>query len=168
MGFLQAKLQEWVSIFFSTRSSWLRDRTCVSCTGREILYCWATREALRGTYSGFPPSSLSCLIWDLVPWDWGLLCLSPASVYTYKTVAHLSEGPSHLHLHFSTLGRAGSWPLGATHYSWVESWRQAELPTIYPDPLPSSWTAPTFPISSHRHTIRNSLVAILFSFSSFQ
>ena len=27
-------------------SSWFRDRTCVSCIGRQILYHWATREAL--------------------------------------------------------------------------------------------------------------------------
>ena len=26
-------------------SSWIRDRTCVSCIGSQILYCWATREA---------------------------------------------------------------------------------------------------------------------------
>ena len=26
-------------------SSWTRDRTCLSCTGRQILYHWATREA---------------------------------------------------------------------------------------------------------------------------
>ena len=27
-------------------SSWIRDQTCVSCFGRQILYHWATREAL--------------------------------------------------------------------------------------------------------------------------
>ena len=27
-------------------SSWIRDRTCVSCTVRQILYHWATREDL--------------------------------------------------------------------------------------------------------------------------
>ena len=27
-------------------SSWIRDWTRVSCTGRWILYCWATRETL--------------------------------------------------------------------------------------------------------------------------
>ena len=26
-------------------SSWIRDQTPVSCIGRQILYCWATREA---------------------------------------------------------------------------------------------------------------------------
>ena len=31
-------------------SSQNRDRTCVSCIGRQILYHWATREALKGTF----------------------------------------------------------------------------------------------------------------------
>ena len=29
---------EWVSVSFSRGSSWIRDRTCVSCIGRWILY----------------------------------------------------------------------------------------------------------------------------------
>ena len=37
---------EWVAVSFSRGSTWPRDRTCVSCTGRSILYCWSTREAL--------------------------------------------------------------------------------------------------------------------------
>ena len=39
------RILEWVAISFSRGSSWPRDQTCVSCTGRWILYCWATREA---------------------------------------------------------------------------------------------------------------------------
>ena len=35
---------EWVAISFSTGSSWFRDRTHVSCIGRQILYHWATWE----------------------------------------------------------------------------------------------------------------------------
>ena len=31
-------------------SSWTRDWTCVSCTGRQILYHWATRDALYSTF----------------------------------------------------------------------------------------------------------------------
>ena len=45
-GILQARIVEWVAIPFSRGSSWLRDWTQVSCTGRQILYKWATREAL--------------------------------------------------------------------------------------------------------------------------
>ena len=41
-GILQARIPQWVTISFSRGSSWPRDRTHVSCTGRWILYCWAT------------------------------------------------------------------------------------------------------------------------------
>ena len=44
LGISQARILEWVAIFFS-RSSWLRDWTCISCVGRWILDLWATREA---------------------------------------------------------------------------------------------------------------------------
>jgi len=36
-GILQAKVLEWIDIPFSRGSSQLRDQTCVSCIGRQIL-----------------------------------------------------------------------------------------------------------------------------------
>ena len=45
-GILQARILEWVAMCFSRGYSWPRDQTCVSSFGREILYHWATREAL--------------------------------------------------------------------------------------------------------------------------
>ena len=45
MGILQARTLEWVALPFSRGSSWPRDRNHVSCTGKQILYHWATREA---------------------------------------------------------------------------------------------------------------------------
>ena len=42
----QAKVLEWIAIFFSRGSSQPMDRTHVSCIHRWILYHWATREAL--------------------------------------------------------------------------------------------------------------------------
>ena len=43
-GISQARILEWVTIsFFGTFLT--RDRTHVSCSGRRILYHWATREA---------------------------------------------------------------------------------------------------------------------------
>ena len=42
----QARMLEWVAISFSRGSSWLRNWTHVSCTGRRILHHWATREGL--------------------------------------------------------------------------------------------------------------------------
>ena len=41
-----SRIIKWVAISFSRGSSRPRDGTCVSCIGRQILYCWATREAL--------------------------------------------------------------------------------------------------------------------------
>ena len=48
-GIFQARILEWVSISFSTRSSWPRDWThvfCVSYLGRRILYHFTTWEVL--------------------------------------------------------------------------------------------------------------------------
>ena len=45
-GILQARILEWVASSFSRASSPPRDLTHVPCIGREILYHWATREAL--------------------------------------------------------------------------------------------------------------------------
>ena len=48
-GILQARILERVAVSSSRGSSQPRDRTCVSCiscTGRRILYPWITREVL--------------------------------------------------------------------------------------------------------------------------
>ena len=45
-GILQIRMLEWVAISFSKGSSRPRDWTCASCISRQILYHWATREAL--------------------------------------------------------------------------------------------------------------------------
>ena len=42
----QARILEWVSISFSRGSSQARAQTCVSSTGRQILYHWAPWEVL--------------------------------------------------------------------------------------------------------------------------
>ena len=46
MGFLQARILEWVAISFSRDSSWPRDWTQVSCIAGGFFTLWATREAL--------------------------------------------------------------------------------------------------------------------------
>ena len=46
-GIFQARISEWVAISSSRGSSWPRDRThvsCVSCSGRQILYHCVTWE----------------------------------------------------------------------------------------------------------------------------
>ena len=48
-GISQARILEWVAIFFSRGSSLPRDQTHIFCMVRQILYHWITREApLRG------------------------------------------------------------------------------------------------------------------------
>ena len=57
LGFFQARILEWVAISSpgdlpDTRIFPTRDQTqfsCVSCIGKQILYHWATREALKGS-----------------------------------------------------------------------------------------------------------------------
>ena len=44
-GVSQARILKWVAISFSMGSSRPRDGTYISSPGREILYCWASREA---------------------------------------------------------------------------------------------------------------------------
>ena len=43
-GISQARILEQVAISFSRGSSWSRDWTCICCSGRQILCCWATQE----------------------------------------------------------------------------------------------------------------------------
>ena len=47
MGLPQARILEWVSVSFSRGYSPPRGQTLVSCIGRQILYHWFTREALK-------------------------------------------------------------------------------------------------------------------------
>ena len=46
-GILQSRILGWVAISYSGGFSWPRDQNCISCTGKWILYYWATREAPR-------------------------------------------------------------------------------------------------------------------------
>ena len=45
-GILQARILEWVAIFFSRGSSWPRDQTQVSHIAGRLFTLWATRESL--------------------------------------------------------------------------------------------------------------------------
>ena len=59
----QARIPEWVVISFSMRSSQLRYQTRISYIGREILYCWITREAPKGYSVQFSRSVVSDSLW---------------------------------------------------------------------------------------------------------
>ena len=47
IGFFQTRISDWVAISFSKGSAWPKDQTHISCIGRQILYHWATKEALK-------------------------------------------------------------------------------------------------------------------------
>ena len=43
-GISQARILDWVTIYFSRGSSQPRDQSHISCIGKQILYHWTTRE----------------------------------------------------------------------------------------------------------------------------
>ena len=66
-GILQSRILEWVAMPFSRGSSWPRNRTlvsCISCTGKWILYHCNTQEALI-LYRKFKNKSLVWQNWRL-------------------------------------------------------------------------------------------------------
>ena len=71
-GIFQARILEWAVTSSSRGSSQPKDRTwssCISCTGRWILYCWATWEAL-SFFKGCQITGL--LICQILAWNWHL------------------------------------------------------------------------------------------------
>ena len=58
-GIFQGRIPEWVAISYSRGSSQLRDRTRVSCIGWQILYHYATCEAIIPVENS--PKSRSCV-----------------------------------------------------------------------------------------------------------
>ena len=61
----QARILEWVSISYSRGSSWSRDRTHISCTGRWILYlcAWETPKILASYACVLSHSVMSNPLW---------------------------------------------------------------------------------------------------------
>ena len=63
-GISQVRILEWVAFSLSRGSSRPRDRTCISCMGRRVLYHWATWEGfafflkIKHKFSHFPGSDL--------------------------------------------------------------------------------------------------------------
>ena len=51
LGIFQVRILQWIAISSSRASSQPRDRTCVSCIGRRILYHCITWEALLMKYT---------------------------------------------------------------------------------------------------------------------
>ena len=110
-GIFQARILEWVAISFSRRSSQLRDRTrifCISCTGRQILFHWATSSSHRtiidhsyvecglncficfnSAYSHSKPLKQTLLLIPFLRWGkWGLEC---CLVQGYRVIRRQSQ-----------------------------------------------------------------------------
>ena len=64
---LQARILEWVANSFSRRSSWLRDRTQVSCIAGTFFTIWATRDIADTCQL---PGTQVCLRLKLFPTTW--------------------------------------------------------------------------------------------------
>ena len=74
---LQARILEWVAMPSSRESSWPRDWIRVSCTGRQILYHWATWEAQGVLY---------------IPWNLPILSVQVNDFwYIYRVVQLLPQ-----------------------------------------------------------------------------
>ena len=69
MGILQARILEWVTIFFSRGSSWSRDRTQVSHIAGRFFTVWATRE----TWWNTKYSQIAKKLWSFLYMMWPLL-----------------------------------------------------------------------------------------------
>ena len=57
-GISQARMLEWVVLSSSRRSSRPRDRTHVSCIGRQIVYHWATRQVHQACTANYEALSM--------------------------------------------------------------------------------------------------------------
>ena len=64
-GIFQVRILKWVSISYSRGSSWSRDRTHISCTGRWILYlcAWETPRILASYACVLSHSVMSDPLW---------------------------------------------------------------------------------------------------------
>ena len=64
-GISRGRILEWVVISFSRGSSWSKDRTCVSCIGRQILYHWVTgkqHSRIRGCKCKYVQGQTMCIV----------------------------------------------------------------------------------------------------------
>ena len=90
---LQARRLEWVAMTSSRGSSRPRDWTCVSCTGRWILYHWATWEALQAIVGNYEKLCGALPLWHSIRGPSGLLPGVPHPTHTHRGSREL--GPGH-------------------------------------------------------------------------
>ena len=79
---LQARILDWVAIFFSRGSSWPRDQTWVSCIAGGCFTVWATREGYEITQ---PIKTNHAIFQDFLSHflRWSTLCLWCVFLYKY-------------------------------------------------------------------------------------
>ena len=81
-GISQVRILKWVAISFSRASSQPMDQNHISCMGRQILYCWATREAHFREYHFSLFFTLFCCFIFL----WALVAIQISSVQSLSHV----------------------------------------------------------------------------------
>ena len=107
LGILQARILEWVAIFFSRGSSWPRDWTRVSCIAGRLFTIWTTRE------SESEVAQLYLTLWD--PLDCSLPGSSVHGIF-------LLEPPGKPQINTpSWPGDARDWTWSHVLYHWATS-----------------------------------------------
>ena len=95
-GISQARILEWVSIFFSRGSSWSKDRTRdshTSCICRQILYHCTTWEAIASGRCLWSWHALVCrciclISASFITWYSPCVCMSVSKFPSYKCTGH--------------------------------------------------------------------------------
>ena len=106
-GVLQVRLWEWVSISYPRWSSWSRDWTRISCTGRWVLYRWATREAQWNMLCCAKSLQLCPTLCN--PIDWSPPGSSVHGIFKARILEQIA-------ISFS---RRSSWARDQTNVSWI-------------------------------------------------
>ena len=106
-GIFQARILEWVAIYFSRGSSQPRDWTWVSCIGRRIHYSWAIREVPAFTSKG----QMHCQLYTEIRGLWQCLVEAgtenpPLGQFSLRT--SLKSGPPPLGGWGALFGPAGA------------------------------------------------------------
>ena len=116
-GISQARILEWVAIFFSGGPSHSRDQTHISCTGRQILYHWVTWEA---SSMGICCSvDMSCLtICDAIDCSTPHYLLESEDVPHHPVLHHLLEF-AQVHIHWIGDAIQPSRPLSSSALSAI-------------------------------------------------